>query len=93
MLVIDPSSVKADLERGDLNVLAGLKRIDMSASDYSRVELYRCDSCTELNLITIKNIKISYDKDGNQQKNETMVVENLLLTEGAYKWAIDNVGI
>ena len=78
------SDIKSDLEKGEFKELKNLKRVPVEEIEYTEIELKRCSKCQNLNVMTLKEVKIKINKDDKEEKKENEIVENLLIDGSNY---------
>ena len=71
--------IKTQLEQGDFGVLDQLKAVPEGASHYTEFALARCTGCDDLHLMTMTDVKLSVDKEGKLERNESHVIRNLII--------------
>lgn len=77
--ITDAKAFRKSLEQGEFGVLGSIKPVAAEEPNYAYLELSRCRGCDNLHLLTVRNVKTTFDKAGKATKNEEAVVENLLI--------------
>lgn len=50
------------------------------SSMWHEAHIHRCEGCGETNTVTLKDITVSHDKKGNEQRNDKVVVDRVYIT-------------
>lgn len=50
------------------------------STTWHEAHIHRCEGCGETNTVTLKDITVSHDKKGNEQKNEKVTVDRVYIT-------------
>ena len=78
--VQDPDAMREKLEAGELDALGDLQAASDDDDDhFADIVLSRCPGCDGLHVMTLRNVVLKTDKDGKVERNETPVVQNLLI--------------
>jgi hypothetical protein len=72
--------LRAELEQGSFDSLKKLHRLDRG-DRFCEVELTACPTCTELRLVTVRNVVIGVDKEGKPTRNDQNIVLHLMLND------------
>ena len=79
----DGDSVRASLEAEGYQALDDLQ-IDAEATDqFGQASLFQCERCDNLNVLTLSNVKVTVDKEGNANTENEPVVANILVSLAA----------
>ena len=81
----NPSELVSQLEQGDYSSLKTLEKSDTKIDAYTQIDLLQCPTCQQSNFLTIKSIIVSKDDEGKEEKNENILIENLIITNENYK--------
>jgi hypothetical protein len=65
------------MEQRNFGYLASLPRVDMNTPLHFHVEIVRCGSCDETNLLIVSRVKVGRDNKGNRQESATKIVNRL----------------
>ncbi len=82
--IANPQQMKQDLEDARIVVLADLEPAD-DETQFSLITLTRCNLCNELFVMTLQNVKVTYDKEGKPSTDETDVIRNLLIDQATHE--------
>lgn len=69
----------AALAAGDLGPLTQAKACEEGSSVFARVTLKHSPKCDEFCTISVSNVTVTIDKDGDSNENEETLAENLVL--------------
>ncbi len=75
----NPEEIVEHLENEDYECLKKLSKVDRLSSNFTEIEIQRCPECGESAFITVKSINLTGDTDENEQKNENVLVNNLII--------------
>jgi|GEM_PF-2364547 len=79
-LISDGNSLRTGLEAEGYQALDELQ-IDPQADDqFGQASLFQCERCDNLNVLSINNVKVTVDKEGNASTENEPVVENILVS-------------
>jgi len=71
--------LRSDLEDERYERLDELHTGEHNAKDCLRVTLHTCPKCDESNFMTIKHVVVTLDNDGDEQEDETEIVNRLII--------------
>ena len=75
----NPDQFKASILQGGISAFNEIKPIQ-SGSAFTMLELYECEVCKNFFVLNVKDVKISFDRKGRQNRTEKMIVKHLILT-------------
>lgn len=78
-------NIVPNLEQGDFSDLEALEQVPEDSSAYVQLNLIHCSGCEVRYYLTVLCIVIEIDKDGDPQKKETTLVENLIINKEIYE--------
>ncbi|MCP4137904.1 MAG: hypothetical protein GY754_43480 [bacterium] len=74
----------SNLESGNFKDLENLKMAGDDMEHFTQLELLKCSSCSRFTLLTVKDVTISYDDEGEQELDDEEIVENMIITPEVY---------
>lgn len=72
-------TLKQRAEQSDWAYFSGLPQPDINGLFY-RIDLHVCEQCKQTNTLTVQEVSVSVDKEGDRSENATAVVDKLLIT-------------
>lgn len=78
-------TLKSQLESGDFSSLQALEKLDSPANASTLVEVFHCDGCNKNFYLTVKSVVVSVDSDNKEKKEETTVIENLIVSSDQFE--------
>ncbi len=78
-LIADPEEFVEHLENENYECLKRLSKADRLSTNFTEVEIQRCPECGESAFLTVKSVNLITDSDGKEQKNEDVLVNNLII--------------
>ena len=82
---LEESDLESDLESDFESDFESDSEIDFESDHYFRIELLQCPSCQDSNFMTIVEVEISEDSDGEEHVSEIAVIQNLILTSSGFQ--------
>ena len=83
--ISNPDDLKSQLEQGEYGLLQSLNRKDDKTDAYTQVSLLHCPGCQQNHFLSIKSIVVSTGSDNKEKKNETKIIENLIIDPEQYR--------
>lgn len=77
--VADPKAIRTRLETGEFAVLGDLRPADDAADEFTQIDLWRCDGCDAMHLMTLRAVQMKPGKDGKLQRVDREVVRHLVI--------------
>jgi hypothetical protein len=75
----DIAAFRSAIEQGNLSVFNELKPVQ-SGSVFTMFDLYECDVCKNFFVLNVRDVKITTDYRGRQNRKEKKVVSNLIVS-------------
>lgn len=79
---VPPEDIKKRLEACDLAFIPALPRWDGRPGQYYQWERHQCDSCKELNTLTVSSVTKTVDKKGRTSTKTKKLVDRMILQPG-----------
>jgi len=76
----DAKELVARLDEGDISVLAGRKLPHPAATTFWQLEAHLCPTCSEHTCLSITDVTIKSDANGNVNRNDKLLVNKLLIS-------------
>lgn len=83
--VSNPDDLKLKLEQGDYSALNALKSKGEEENVYTQINLLHCSSCEQNHFLSVKSVAVSLDSDNKEEKEESYIVENLIISSDTYR--------
>ena len=79
--VSDPVGLRASLEQGEFGVLGNIKPLaaDAGAAEFTDYELTDCPTCPDMAVVSIRNVTLVADKNGNVTPKIQAIVDRMLI--------------
>lgn len=77
--VSDVDTLKARVDRRDLEMLKQFARPEVTDERFSTITLSSCKGCQGLRLASVKNVEVEVEKDGDTKQNESEILTHVLL--------------
>lgn len=68
-----------ELRRGNWAVLHGVEQGRLSLRKFLELERWTCTRCGDFDVMTLKEVQLRKDKDGDDKRDETVLLDRLLL--------------
>lgn len=79
-MIGDGNSLRASLEAEGYQALDDLQIETEAPEQFGQAALFQCERCDNLNVLSISNVKVTVDKEGNATTENEPVVENILVS-------------
>lgn len=83
--VMNGPSFRLDVEQGNIHAVMDLPLIEDRYAQYTIVKLLSCPDCERSSLfLTVTGVTIEVDDDGDESKDETDIIKNLIISREEY---------
>jgi len=83
--VSNPDDLVKRMEQGDFSEIKSLGKSNSEMGVYTQVELSSCPICNNNHYVSVKLVQASKDSDGSTKKNETSLIDDLIISYDTYR--------
>ncbi len=86
--VLNPPALIPKLERGDFAALAGMGNVAYDVHRFCRLELWACNKCRFLFCLSLSDVSITKDAEGNKDEDIEVLLDKLIVSAEVHDWAV-----